>query len=49
MCSNDATKTCTTDADCTVASCMLTSAAACAGTVGTGSCCSASPSGAFLE
>jgi hypothetical protein len=43
---------CATDADCAAETCGVTSAARCAdagGTAGTGSCCSASPSGAFLD
>jgi hypothetical protein len=43
---------CTTDADCGDRTCGVTSAARCAdagGTAGSGSCCSASPSGAFLD
>lgn len=49
VCSNDAGRTCAVDADCTVASCMIASSAACTATAGTGSCCSASPSGAFVD
>src|SRR5262249_52392739 len=48
-CTNDPTRTCAVDGDCTVASCMLTMAANCTGTAGVGSCCSASPSGAFVQ
>jgi len=48
-CTNDPTRTCAVDGDCTVASCMLTMAANCTGTAGVGSCCDASPSGAFVQ
>ena len=51
-CSNDDALPCTTDADCTMQACAITSAERCAaagGTAGTGSCCTASPSGAFLD
>ncbi len=43
---------CTTDADCGTKACGVTSANRCTtlgGTAGSGSCCSASPSGAFVE
>jgi hypothetical protein len=43
---------CVTDADCPARACGVTSAARCTelgGAAGTGSCCSASPSGAFLD
>ena len=51
-CSNDPTTPCTTDADCTTRTCSVTSADDCAtrgGTASSGSCCTASPSGAFLD
>ncbi len=48
-CSNDPTRSCTVDADCTEATCAITTAARCTDTPGTGSCCDASPSGAFLN
>jgi hypothetical protein len=43
---------CTTDADCAAQACGVTSADRCAaagGTAGSGSCCTASPNGAFLD
>jgi hypothetical protein len=43
---------CTTDADCGGQTCGVTSAARCSdagGTAGSGSCCTASPNGAFLD
>jgi hypothetical protein len=51
-CSNDAETSCATDDDCSLRSCAVTSTDECTargGSSGTGSCCSASPSGAFLE
>ena len=51
-CSNDSEMACMTDADCTTSSCRVTSAARCTalgGVAGSGSCCTASPSGAFLD
>jgi hypothetical protein len=51
-CSNDDDLACATDADCAVTACGVTSAARCdelGGTAGSGSCCTASPSGAFLD
>jgi hypothetical protein len=51
-CSNAPETPCTADQDCTTSECRVTSAARC-GTVGgtptTGTCCAASPSGAFLD
>jgi hypothetical protein len=51
-CSNDATMVCTTDADCTTRTCSVTRADDCAtsgGAASSGSCCTASPSGAFVD
>jgi hypothetical protein len=51
VCSNDAATLCTSDAECATQTCSVTSAADCAdggGTASSGSCCTASPSGAFL-
>jgi hypothetical protein len=52
-CSDDPAAPCLVDADCASApTCRVTSAAECAargGTAGSGSCCAASPSGAFLD
>ena len=51
-CSNDAATPCTTDADCTTRTCSVTSADHCAtsgGAASSGSCCTASPSGAFVD
>ena len=51
-CSNDPDVPCVVDADCSTQSCAVTSADRCAdagGVAGTGSCCAASPSGAFLD
>lgn len=53
FCTSDASRACVVDADCTTSTCGVTDAAACAtsgGTAGsTPSCCTASPSGAFVE
>jgi hypothetical protein len=52
VCSNDDELACGADADCTTSSCSVTSADACAtsgGSASSGSCCTASPSGAFLD
>ena len=52
LCSNDDDMPCVADADCTTAACGVTSADDCTaagGVAGTGSCCTASPSGAFLD
>jgi len=52
VCSDDATKACVTDADCTARTCSVTSADDCAasgGAASSGSCCTASPSGAFVD
>jgi hypothetical protein len=51
-CSNDPEVPCTVDADCALHACAVTSADRCAtagGSAGSGSCCTASPSGAFVE
>ncbi|MGH7893704.1 MAG: hypothetical protein ACREQL_03500 [Candidatus Binatia bacterium] len=51
-CSNDAATACTTDADCPTRTCSVTRADDCAtsgGAASSGSCCTASPSGAFVE
>jgi hypothetical protein len=51
-CSNDPEVPCTADADCALHVCAVTSADRCAavgGSAGSGSCCAASPSGAFVE
>jgi hypothetical protein len=51
-CSNDEDRDCMIDDDCTTHDCRVTSAERCTtlqGTPSTGSCCTASPSGAFLE
>ncbi len=51
-CTTDADAACTTDADCVASACAVTNADDCAalgGVAGTGSCCAASPSGAFLD
>jgi hypothetical protein len=51
VCSNAPDTTCAVDADCTTKACAVTSAAHCdalGGTAGSGSCCTASPSGAFV-
>jgi hypothetical protein len=51
-CSNDATVTCVADADCAMEACAVVSADRCVeagGVAASGSCCSASPSGAFLD
>ncbi len=52
VCGNDASKSCTTDADCSTQTCAVTTADRCTqagGSAGSGSCCTASPSGAFLD
>jgi hypothetical protein len=52
MCTNDPERACAADADCATTACTITSVAACTGLGGTGSegsCCAASPSGAFLD
>lgn len=52
VCSNDDDLVCAADADCATSSCRVTSADACTtsgGTASSGSCCTASPSGAFLD
>jgi len=52
-CTNDAARPCVVDADCTTTACGVVSATDCSdagGTAGsTPSCCTASPSGAFVE
>jgi hypothetical protein len=52
LCDGDAERPCGSDADCAAATCSVTNAERCAdlgGTAGSGSCCAASPSGAFVE
>lgn len=52
LCDGDADAPCTTDVDCASSTCSVTNAEDCAaagGTAGSGSCCAASPSGAFVE
>ena len=52
LCTDDPSLTCATDADCPLRECSEQSAEDCAaigGTSTTGSCCFASPSGAFLD
>jgi hypothetical protein len=51
-CSNDPGTTCVADADCATRACSVTTAADCTaagGAAASGSCCTGSPSGAFLE
>jgi hypothetical protein len=51
-CSNDLEVPCTLDADCAATACAITTADRCTangGAAATGSCCTASPSGAFID
>jgi len=52
LCDGDVEQPCGTDVDCAARTCSVTDAERCAnlgGTAGSGSCCAASPSGAFVE
>jgi hypothetical protein len=52
VCDTPEATPCATDADCSTSACGVTTLERCAaagGTAGSGSCCSASPSGAFLD